>query len=91
MKESESVLVAVVVEDHLCLLEVGVAGLRVLEVAGRAGLLGVTGLGGEAGGQNGFVEVEGLEQRDQVLAREAEALVCQVEGVEVQILCSPPF
>lgn len=85
----QSVLVAVVVEDRLCLSEVGVAGLHVAEVAGRTEMPAVTGLGQEAGGQNDLVEVEGL---DRGLAREAEALVCQVEGVEVQkLLCSPPF
>lgn len=83
----QSVLEAVAVEHHLCLLEeVGVARLHVLEVVGGTGPLAVTGLGEEAGGQSGFEKVEGLERSDQIPAQEAEALVCQVEVVEAQQL-----
>lgn len=90
VEASEKSVLVVEVVDRLCLLEVEVAGLHVMEVAGRAGLLAVTGLGLEAGGQNDhYVEVEVLEQSDWGLVREGEALVCQVEGVEVQTLrCS---
>lgn len=93
VEASEKSVLVVEVVDRLCLLEVEVAGLHVMEVAGRAGLLAVTGLGQEAGGQNDHhVEVEVLEQSDWGLVREGEALVCQVEGVEVQtLLCSLPF
>lgn len=79
-------LVEAVVEDRLGWPEVEVAQLRGLEAFGRMGFLVVTGLGWEAGGQNGPVQVEGLGQRNHNLAREAEALVCWVEGVEVQQL-----
>lgn len=89
----KSAPVEVAVADRLCLTEeVGVACLHVLEAAEEAGCLAMTGPGSEAEGQSGLAEVEGLVQRDWSLAQEAEALVCQVEVVDVQrLLCSPPF
>lgn len=91
VRRSEKVQSALVaVEDHLCLLlEVGVALLLEQEAGWRAGALEVNGLGREAGGRSGLAEVEGLEQRSP--AQEAEALVCQVEVVEVRQLGSAPF
>lgn len=83
----ESVLAVVEVEGRLCLLEeAGVASLHVMKVVERTGARAVAGLGLEAGDQSGLEEVEGLEQIGQSLAQEAEALVCQVEVVEVQNL-----
>lgn len=79
--------VLVVGEDPLCSLEeVAVAHLHVLEPFGGTGSLAVTGLGAEAGGQSVRVGVEALEQTDWSPGEEAEALVCQVEVVEVQQL-----
>lgn len=88
VRGTESVQVAAVVEDRLCLTEgVGVAGLRDLKMMEWMGTLAVAGLGWEARGQSGLVEVEGLGQRrDWSPAEEVGALVCQVEGVEVQRL-----
>lgn len=83
----QSVLVAEVVEGHLCLMEaVGVERLHVLELVERLGALAVTGQGWEVGGRNGHVEAVGLGQTDWSLAEEAGALVFQVEAEEVHQL-----
>lgn len=84
-RTEKSVLVAVAVEGRLCSLEeAGVARLHVRHEG--MGPLAVTGLGWEAKGRSGLEEAEGLEQSDRSPAQEAEALVCQVEAVEVQQL-----
>lgn len=82
----QSVLLAEVVGDHFCLLEVVVVErLHVLELVERVEVLAVTGLEWEAEVLNGLGEVEGLGQRDWSLAEEAGALVCQVEVEVVQL------
>lgn len=63
--------------------------LCLMKKLSEAGPLEANGPGQEARGQSGFVEVEELERRSQ--AEEEEALACQVEVVEANHLCSPPF
>ena len=83
--EGVSVLVAAEVV-RLGLSEVGVAHLHVVDVAEGMHFPAVTGLGWEAGRQSDLLGVEGLEQRDWILAEEAGDPVCQVGVVVVQEL-----